>query len=154
MVGLLVVPGIDALERHLGSEVGVTDFVEVSQEQIDGFAELTGDHQWIHTDPERAKRESPFGGTVAHGFLTLALLSRFVNDIVLVEGARLIVNCGLSAVRFIQPARSGGRIRARVRLRECQTEADFTQATWRVTIEGEGDRSTCCVANWVVRYYA
>ena len=149
----VVVPGIAALRQHLASEVGVTGYVEVSQQRIDGFAELTDDHQWIHTDPERASRESPFGGTIAHGFLTLSFLSRFVEEVVRVEGARLIVNCGLHSVRFLKPVPAGARIRARVRLRECAEEQGFVQATWRVSIEREGDRLPVCIADWVVRYY-
>lgn len=153
-MGALRVPGMAALKQHVGSEVGVTDYVELSQERIDRFAELTEDRQWIHTDVERARRESPFGGTVAHGFLTLSLVSRFVADAVEVLGARLLVNCGLGAVRFVSPVPAGARIRARVRLRECAEEGDFVQATWRVTIECEGQRLPSCIADWVVRYYA
>jgi acyl dehydratase len=147
------VPGPRALKEHLRTEVGVSDFVEVGQPLIDRFAELTGDHQWIHTDVERARRESPFGGTVAHGFLTLSLVSRFVEEVVRVAGARLLVNCGLASVRFVTPVPAGARVRARVRLRECSEEPDFVQATWRVTIECEGARLPSCIADWVVRYY-
>jgi acyl dehydratase len=152
-MAVLVVPDPAALKAHLNTEVGVTEYLEVSQDRIDRFAELTEDRQWIHTDAERARRESPYGTTVAHGFLTLAFLSRFLTSTVRVEGARLLVSCGLTSVRFMQPVPAGGRIRARVRLRECTEEPDFVQATWRLTIECEGQRHASCVADWVVRYH-
>lgn len=149
----LIVPGIAALKHHLDSEVAVTDYLEVSQERITRFADLTEDWQWIHIDVERAIRESPYGGTVAHGFLTLSLLSRFLAAAVKVEGIRLLVSCGLNSVRFLTPVPAAGRIRARVRLRECAEDQGFVQATWRLTIECEGHRFPCCIADWVVRYY-
>jgi acyl dehydratase len=149
----LVVPGIAALKQHINSEVGVTDYLEVGQQRITEFAELTEDWQWIHTDAERASRESPFGGTVAHGFLILSFLSRFLTAVVKVEGAKLMVNCGLKSVRFLTPVPAAGRIRARVRLRECAGDQGFVQATWRMTIECEGNRFPSCIADWIVRYY-
>ena len=151
---LLEVPGPRALKAYLHSEVGVSEFLEIPQALIDRFAELSGDRQWIHVDVERARRESPFGGTVAHGFLTLSLLSRFVEEVVCVEGTRLLVNCGLASVRFVSPVPAGARVRARVRLRECSEEAEFVQATWRVTLECEGARLPACIADWIVRYCA
>src|SRR5262245_36529242 len=102
-MGALVVPGIRALKQHLNSEVGVSEDLDVSQERIASFADLTEDHQSIHTDVARAARESPFGGTVAHGFLVLSFLSRLVTATITVEGARMIVSCGLNAVRFLTP---------------------------------------------------
>jgi acyl dehydratase len=149
----LVVPDSAALKQHLNSEVAVTDYIEVSQEKITGFAALTDDRQWIHTDVERARRESPFGGTVAHGFLTLSFLSHFLNAAVKVGGTKLLVSCGLTSVRFLRPVPAGAKIRARVRLRECKDQKDCVEATWRVTIESEGNRAPSCVADWVVRYY-
>ena len=149
----LVVPGSAALKQHLNSEVAVTDYIEVSQERISRFAALTEDWQWIHTDVERACRDSPYGGTVAHGFLTLSFLSRFLASAVKVEGTKLLVSCGLNSVRFLHPVPAAGRIRARVRLRECTEDPGYVQATWRLTIECEGNRAPSCVADWVVRYY-
>jgi acyl dehydratase len=149
----LIVPGPAALKQHLNTEVGVTDYLEVSQERIDRFAELTEDWQWIHTDVERARRESPHHSTIAHGFLTLSFLSRFLTAAVQVEGTRTLVSCGLTSVRFMLPVPAGARIRARVRLRECTEETGFVQATWRLTIECEGQRLASCVADWVVRYH-
>ena len=149
----LVVPGRTALKQHLNTEVAVTDYIEVSQERIAQFAALTEDEQWIHTDVERARRDSPYGGTVAHGFLTLSFLSRFLTAAVRVEGTRLLVSCGLNTVRFLYPVPAGGRNRARVRLREFAEDQGFVQATWRLTIECEGNRLPSCVADWVVRYF-
>jgi len=147
------VPGSAALKQHLNTEVAVTDYIEVSQERIAQFAALTEDEQWIHTDVERARRDSPYGGTVAHGFLTLSFLSRFLTAAVRVEGTRLLVSCGLNTVRFLNPVPAGGRIRARVRLREFTEDQGFVQATWRLTIECEGNRLPSCIADWVVRYF-
>jgi acyl dehydratase len=147
------VPGSAALKQHLNTEVAVTDYIEVSQERIAQFAALTEDGQWIHTDVERARRDSPYGGTVAHGFLTLSFLSRFLTAAVRVEGTRLLVSCGLNTVRFLNPVPAGGRIRARVRLREFTEDQGFVQATWRLTIECEGNRLPSCIADWVVRYF-
>lgn len=152
-MSVLVVLGITALKQHLNSEVGVTDYIEVSQERINQFADITEDWQWIHTDVERASRESPYGGTVAHGFLTLSFLSHFLAAAVKVEGTKLLVSYGLRSVRFLNPVPASGRIRARVRLRECAEDQGFVQATWRLTIECEGIRLPSCVADWVVRYY-
>lgn len=149
----VIVPGLAALKGHLNTEVGITDYLEVSQERIDRFADLTEDWQWIHTDTERARRESPYQGTIAHGFLTLSFLSRFLTAAVHVEGTKLLVSCGLTSVRFLQPVPAGSRIRARVRLRECTEGPGFVQATWRFTIECEGTRLPSCIADWVVRYH-
>jgi acyl dehydratase len=143
-----------SLNEHLKREVGVSDYVEIDQELIKRFADTTQDHQWIHVDPDRAARESPFGGTVAHGFLTLSFLSHFLASTVQVDTARLVVSCGLSTVRFMAPVPAASRIRARVRLRELQPDDTFMQATWRFTIEREGSRTPCCVADWIVRYFA
>ena len=152
-MSLLVVPGMAALKQHLNCEVGITDYLHVTQARIRQFADVTEDWQWIHTDVERASRESPFGGTVAHGFLTLAFVSRFLAEVVRVDGARLLVNCGLNSVRFLNPVPAEVRIRARVRLRECTEAVDYVQAIWRMTIESEGNRLPSCIADWVVRYY-
>jgi len=149
----LILSDMATLKHHVNSEVGISDYVEVSQERIRQFAHLTEDWQWIHTEPDRAKRESPFGATVAHGFLTLAFLSRFLTSTVRIEGVRLLVSCGLNSIRFLNPVPAGARIRARVRLRECTDGEGFVQATWRLTIECEGSRLPSCIADWVVRYH-
>jgi acyl dehydratase len=148
----IVVPSAAALKQYLNSELAVTDFVQISQERIAEFAKITGDHQWIHTDVDRARRESPFGATVAHGFLTLSFLSHFLAASVKVEGVRLLVSCGLNSVRFLNPVPAGAMIRARVRLRECAEGQGYLQATWRFTIEREDTPLPSCIADWVVRY--
>lgn len=133
--------------------IAVSDWIAISQATIDGFAEVTGDTQWIHTDPVRAASRSPFGGTIAHGFLTLSLLSRMVSNAVAIGDATLIVNYGLNRVRFIDPVRSGSRIRGRFAVAELLPFDGGTQVTWNVTVERESGLKPCCVAQWVVRYY-
>jgi acyl dehydratase len=136
-----------------GREVGVSDWLVIAQDRIDAFADATGDHQWIHVNPERAKTETPFGGTIAHGFLTLSLVSALVRDAVAVEGTRLALNYGLNRVRFVSPVPSGSRIRARVALANVDAMADSIQAIWSVTIELDGGNKPAVVAEWIVRYY-
>jgi len=152
MPGITISTPSDLLP-HLKSEVATTSYVHISQERIDTFADVSEDWQWIHVDPERARRESPFGSTVAHGFLTLSLLSRFLNEAVTVETMQMLVSCGLTSVRLLNPVPAGSRVRARVRLKECAEENEFVEATLRFTIECEGVRLPCCIADWVVRYY-
>ena len=136
-----------------GREVGVSDWRLVAQDRIDAFADATDDHQWIHVDPERARTGTPFGTTIAHGFLTLSLVSALVRDAVTVEGARMALNYGLNRVRFVSPVPSGSRIRARVALANVDTMADSVQAFWNVTIELDGGDKPVVVAEWIVRYY-
>ena len=137
----------------VGREVGAGDWVEVSQARIDLFAEATGDRQWIHTDAERAARESPFGRTVAHGFLTLSLLSELWGKAIRVGGVRLGVNYGLNRVRFVAPVPAGARVRGRFVLSALEEVEGGVQAAWGVTVEREGRDKPCCVAEWLVRYY-
>jgi acyl dehydratase len=137
----------------VGREVALSDWVEVSQERINRFAEATGDHQWIHTDPERAARESPFGGTVAHGFLTLSLLSGMARSAMSLGGVRMGINYGLNRVRFVSPVPAGSRVRGRFRLAALKEVKGGVQAAWKVTVERESDERPCCVAEWLVRYY-
>ena len=136
-----------------GREVGVSDWRLVAQDRIDAFADATDDHQWIHVDPERARTGTPFGTTIAHGFLTLSLVSALVRDAVTVEGARMALNYGLNRVRFVSPVPSGSRIRARVALANVDAMADSVQAFWNVTIELDGGDKPVVVAEWIVRYY-
>jgi acyl dehydratase len=137
----------------VGREAGVSDWLVIAQDRIDAFADATGDHQWIHVDPERARTGTPFGATIAHGFLTLSLVSALVRDAVTVEGIRMALNYGLNRVRFVSPVPSGSRIRARVALAKTETMADAIQAIWSVTIERDGGDKPAVVAEWVVRYY-
>ena len=153
-MSLLVLQDAAALKQHLDSEVGMTDFIEVSQDSINQFAEVTRDWQWIHTDAERASHESPLGKTVAHGFFILSFLSYFVNSTVQIQGIRQIVSCGLNSVRFLSPVPAGGRVRARVALDEYAEGPGFTAVIWRITVECEGVRFPACTAKWMVRYYS
>jgi acyl dehydratase len=150
----ITIDSIAGLREHVGQVVGVSEWFEVAQDRIDVFAEATEDRQWIHVDPERAARESPYGGTIAHGFLTLSLLSVLGKNAFSVGGVRMGVNYGLNRVRFISPVLAGGRIRGRFTLAEVEDVQSGVQATWSVTVEREGFDKPCCVAEWLVRYYA
>ena len=136
-----------------GREVGVSGWLVIAQDRIDAFAAATDDHQWIHVDPERARTDAPFGATIAHGFLTLSLVSTLVRDAVVVEGAQMALNYGLNRVRFVSPVPSGSRIRAKVALANVDATADSIQAIWSVTIELDGGNKPAVVAEWIVRYY-
>ena len=145
---------ITALRGHVGREVATSDWLEVAQERINQFAESTEDRQWIHVDPERAARESPFKETIAHGFLTLSLLSKLGQRAMSVGGVRMGLNYGLNRVRFVSPVPAGSRIRGRFTLAMVEEIKGGVQATWNVTVEREGSEKPCCVAEWLVRYYA
>ncbi len=145
---------IAALRDHVGREVAISDWLAVSQERINQFAESTEDRQWIHVDPERAARESPFKETIAHGFLTLSLLSELGRRAMSVGGVRMGINYGLNRVRFVSPVPAGSRIRGRFTLATVEEINGGVQATWNVTVEREGSEKPCCVAEWLVRYYA
>jgi acyl dehydratase len=144
---------VAGLGEHVGREVAVSCWLEVTQERINQFAEATGDHQWIHVDPERAARDSPFKQTIAHGFLTLSLLSELARLALSVGGVRMGINYGLNRVRFISPVPAGARIRGRFTLAALEEIEGGAQATWGVTIEREGGDKPCCAAEWLVRYY-
>jgi acyl dehydratase len=145
--------GIADLEAAVGSELGPTDWLTVDQARIDGFANDTEDHQWIHVDAGRAAA-GPFGATVAHGFLTLSLVPYFVNKLRSIEGARMGINYGLDRVRFPSPVRAGSRIRARATLISLDKVGDgAVQLINRVTIEAEGSAKPACVADLVSRHY-
>ncbi|NNL86912.1 MAG: MaoC family dehydratase [Myxococcales bacterium] len=140
------------LGDHLNQEVGVSEWIPIRQPEIDAFAELTRDHQWIHTDPARARTDSPYEATVAHGFFTLSLLSHFLTSTVEVEDAKMLISCGLDSVRFLNPVPVEARVRARVRLRKLSEGDGWVEATWRFTVGCEGIRLPSCIADWVVRY--
>ena len=143
----------EALKEFVGREMGVSEWIAVTQERIDRFADATGDRQWIHVNGERAKRESPFGATVAHGFLTLSLLSQLIAQAVRVGGSRLTINYGLNRVRFPAPVLEGSRIRGRFTLLSFAERGDAHEAVFGCSVECEGNDKPCCVAEWVVRYY-
>jgi len=141
------------LEHHLGKEVAISDWVLVTQERINDFAEATEDRQWIHMDPDRAARESPFKTTIAHGFLTLSLMSELMKRAITVAGIKMGINYGLNRVRFISPVPANSQIRGRFTLASLEDISGGKQATWNVTIERDGADRPCCSAEWLVRYY-
>ena len=137
----------------VGQEVAVSDWLTITQAQINQFAEATGDHQWIHVDEEKAKA-GPFGAPIAHGFLTLALLPKFYETAMTIVESRMGVNYGLNKVRFMAPVPVGSRLRARMTLLQCEAiDNDGMQMTWQVTMEREGAAKPVCVAESIVRRY-
>ncbi|HYL97953.1 MAG TPA: MaoC family dehydratase [Blastocatellia bacterium] len=148
-----VIRGIQELRALIGSEVGVSDWLEMTQDRINKFADVTGDHQWIHVDEERATT-SPFGRTIAHGFLTLSLISHFAAESVKVEGNfRMGINYGLNKLRFPSPVPCGSRLRAHFSLQSVEDVDGGHQITWAVTVEVEGQTKPSLAAEWLVRYY-
>ena len=144
---------LEELSAKVGQEVVVSDWIEITQQRIDQFAEATGDHQWIHVDVERARRESPFGTTIAHGFLTLSLLSHFLNHSLEFGNSKMGVNYGCNRLRFTAPVKAGSRLRARFKLKEFQRIEGGAQMTWDVAMECEGQQKPVLVAEWVGRRY-
>ena len=150
---MAVTIALDALPARIGSEVAVSDWFEVGQDRIATFAEATDDRQWIHLDPERCRRESPFGQPVAHGFLTLSLLPAMLTSALAIEGMRVGVNYGLNKVRFPSPLPAGSRVRGHWTLRGADPVAGGWQFTWDVTIEADGAAKPVCVAEFLIRCY-
>ena len=141
------------LEEAVGKNLGTSDWLEIDQHRIDQFAEATGDHQWIHVDPDRAKA-GPFGSTIAHGYLTQSLVNHFLPQIVEVRGIKMGVNYGADRLRFPAPVPVGSRIRGTGELLKVeQTKDGGTQATIRVTVEIEGGDRPACVIDTISRYY-
>lgn len=142
------------LKAFKGKEAGPGPWHQVTQQQVNLFAEATGDHQWIHTDPERARRESPFGGPVAHGFLTLSLLPKLTSEISQFEGVKARVNYGLNRVRFTGPVPVGAKVRIRATLQEVEEAKDSgVMVTWLVTFEVDGVAKPVCVAETLAKLY-
>jgi len=141
------VPGL------LGSELGSSDWFEVTQEHVNQFAEATGDHQWIHVDVERAKAESPFGGPIAHGYLTLSLIIPMYSEVLVVSDAKMGVNYGLNKVRFPAPVPVGSKVRLSATLKAVDEVAGGLQLTMATVIEREGGDKPVCIAEMVFRYY-
>lgn len=145
--------GADELEASVGEELGPTEWLTIDQDRVNGFADVTEDHQWIHIDAERAAA-GPFGGTIAHGFLTLSLLPYLTSSLRGVTGVKMGVNYGLNKVRFPAPVRVGSRIRARAETVSAERTPDgAVQVVNRVTIEIEGGSKPACVADMVSRFY-
>ncbi|MDB5954544.1 MaoC family dehydratase [Ramlibacter sp.] len=137
-----------------GQDIATSDWIVITQQQIDLFAQATGDHQWIHVDPQRAQ-EGPFGTTIAHGFLTLSLLPTFFDSALQVRDTRMGVNYGLNRVRFTAPVPVGSRLRAQLKLIACEPVAgNGQQMTWQVTVEREGGDKPVCIAESITRRYA
>ncbi len=146
---------LQSLKDYVGNEIATTGWMAVTQERIQQFADATDDHQWIHVDPERAQRESPYGATIAHGFLTLSLMSRLMKEAIqLPVDVRQTINYGLNRVRFPAPVRAGEKIRACVRLHSCRELPGSVEAIFEITVETEGGNKPCCVAEWILRYYS
>jgi acyl dehydratase len=139
------------LAASVGQEIGVSDWHEIPQSQIDLFAAATGDDQWIHVDPERAKA-GPYGTTIAHGYLTLSLLAPLMKTTYRIEGAKMAVNYGLNKVRFAAPVRVGSRVRVRVSLATVDEIPNGVQSVWSAVIELEGSSKPACIAEPVTRH--
>lgn len=151
---MLTLEAPSALSQYVGKEFAVSEWVVVNQERINQFAAATDDRQWIHIDQERATKESPYGRTIAHGFLTLSLISYLMRQTLQLQGgARLVINYGLNRVRFPSAVREGSRIRGRFTLLRLKNLSDTLEAVFACTVECEGRDKPCCVAEWVVRYY-
>ncbi|HEX7890187.1 MAG TPA: MaoC family dehydratase [Ramlibacter sp.] len=149
-----VLESLAELPALVGQEVATSDWITVTQQQVDQFAQATGDHQWIHVDVERAK-SGPFGGPIAHGFLTLSLLPRFFESALEVRDTRMGVNYGLNRVRFTDPVPVGSRLRASIKLLACESlSGNGYQMTWLVTVQREGSDKPVCIAESLTRRYA
>ena len=142
------------LKAAVGTEVGVSDWLEISQDRINEFAEATGDEQWIHVDVERAARESPGGTTIAHGLLSLSLIPMFIREIIGVKGLKNTLNYGANRVRYLTPVPAGSRLRGRVAIMEAEdVPPDALRVTYKVTIEIEGGKRPACVAEVIGQHY-
>lgn len=148
-----VINGLDELKSLVGQEIGTSEWLEITQDQVQKFAEATGDHQWIHCDPERAKRESPYGGAVAHGFLTLSLGPVLAQQIFTIDGVKMGVNYGLNRVRFPAAVMVGARVRMVSQLTELKEGVEGVTLNYKQTFEVEGEARPCCVAEMMVRLY-
>ena len=149
---MTTITGLDELKQYEGKDLGTSDWHEVTQDDIDQFADVTGDHQWIHVDPERAK-ETPFGGTIAHGYYTLSLAPMLTEQVMALEGFAFAINYGLNKVRFPAPVPVGSRVRATVRLASLEDVPGGAQITLELTFEVEGGEKPACVAETVAREY-
>ena len=146
------ITGLDELKQAEGEELGVSGWHEVSQSDIDAFADATGDHQWIHVDPERAK-DTPFGGTIAHGYYTLSLAPKLTDEVLKMDGFAFAVNYGLNKVRFPAPLPVGSKVRMRLAVKDVEEIEGGVQVTMLATLEREGGEKPVCVAQSVVRVY-
>lgn len=143
--------GLDELVAAAGCRLGPTDWLPVEQERVNQFADATDDHQWIHVDPERAA-DGPFGGTIAHGLLTLSLLPHFMHELYTVNNVAMAINYGFNKVRFITPVPVGAKVRARSEIAKVQKLDSAVQATLMTTIEVEGSQKPAAVIESIIRY--
>ena len=150
----MVTIDVTAIREHVGREVGVSAWRTITQADIDQFADATGDHQWIHVDAARAASESPFKTTIAHGFLTLSLVSTLIRSAVQFTNLRMAINYGCNRVRFVSPVPAGARIRGRFTVAAVEDVAGGLQVTWNGIVEREGGEKPALAAEWLVRYYA
>lgn len=149
-----VIPGISALKDHIGKRMGPTEWVTVTQAQIDAFAEATGDQQWIHVDPERAKRDSPFGQTIAHGYLTLALAPGLLAELLSVEDTSMAVNYGIDKLRLPAPVPATGRVRMTAEIKHVrEVPGGAARTTIGISLEVEGSQRAACVADVIYVYF-
>lgn len=148
-----ILTGIEGVKAAEGKHLGWTEYEEITQERVNQFADATGDHQWIHVDVERATRESPFGGPIAHGYLTLSLLPRFVPMLLRAEGFAMGVNYGCEKVRFPAPVPVGSKLRAGAQIDKVDELEGGVQVTMTVTLETEGATKPSCVATVLYRWY-
>jgi acyl dehydratase len=149
---MLTLNGLDEIKANVGNELGVSDWHEVTQEDINTFADVTGDHQWIHVDIERAK-ETPFGGTIAHGYYILSLAPKFSYELFTLDGFAFALNYGVNKVRFISPMPVGGKIRMRAKLASVDDVPGGAQIMTELTFEREGGEKPVCVAETLMRAY-
>ncbi|MDP9108174.1 MAG: MaoC family dehydratase [Pseudomonadota bacterium] len=147
------IASLQELKSLVGQEVAVSDWVDITQQRVQQFADATGDHQWIHLDVARSRAESPYGGTVAHGFLTLSLLPMLMEQSIRMTDVKMGVNYGLNKVRFPAPVPVGSKVRGRMTLLAVEDIAGGAQLTWQVTIEREGGDKPVCVAESIARRY-
>ena len=153
-MAITTINGLDELRAAVGRDLGTTDWLEITQERVNTFAEATGDHQWIHVDVERAKAESPFGGPIAHGYLTLSLTNLFLPQIVEVTGISSGVNYGVNKVRFPAAVPVGSRVRGNVRLDAAEDVRGGVQTTMLITVELEGSEKPACIVEAISRWLA
>jgi acyl dehydratase len=150
----LILESLQQLNTYVGKEIATTGWLQMTQQRIQQFAETTGDTQWIHVNVERAQRESPYRATIAHGFLTLSLMTHFMREAIQLPGeVRQTINYGLNRVRFPAPVRMGEKIRARIGLQSCTDLCGSVEAVFNITMEVENSTKPCCVAEWILRYF-
>ena len=148
-----IIKGIDEHKALVGEHIGYSEYIEITQERVNLFAEATGDHQWIHVDVERAKRESPFGGPIAHGYLTLSLTPVLFPMVLVPTGFKLAVNYGCNKVRFTSPVPVGAKLRLGLKLLSVDDIPGGIQSTYELTFETEGAAKPSCIAECIFRNY-